>query len=92
MTYRECARDHYLDEFAAGTTLDDLHDRCWEVANSDDRPGDIFPDDGARVLRGHPPARGVGRPPAPRTGKGATRGVLWKPADAAPQALVWTAT
>jgi hypothetical protein len=62
VTYRECERVGYLEEFAPGTTLEGLKERCWQVDNPpSDVPAlpDLFVDDDDLVMRVVEPLDGV---------------------------------
>ncbi len=48
ITYRECDRSGVSEEFPAGTTSEELGERCWEVGNDD---GNLLLDDGDLILR-----------------------------------------
>ena len=54
-----CDRSHYVEEFAVGTTLENLAQRCWKVANTQ-KESEIALLDGDLVIRVATPADGRG--------------------------------
>lgn len=56
VTYRDCTRDHYTEEFSKGATLKDLQERCWSVANAEEGLSEVFVDGGDLVIRVGAPA------------------------------------
>jgi len=58
--YNDCERHPYTEEFSEGTTLKNLYERCWQVANADEHPSDVFVAEGDLVVRVSTPASGTG--------------------------------
>jgi hypothetical protein len=50
VTYCNLDLSHYEDEFPIGMTTEQLYEKCWRVANADDR-SEVFVDDGDLIMR-----------------------------------------
>jgi hypothetical protein len=57
VVYRDCDREHVRDEFEDGTTLEELLEECWNLANHDE--SNVLVEDGDLIVR-------VSRPSASR--------------------------
>jgi hypothetical protein len=58
ITYRECDRDGYVEEFEDGTEMKQLYERCWELDNAENDPADVKVEDGDLIVRLNAPSNG----------------------------------